>query len=168
MPTQERGNERRELFHLHESNPVVLQRHHIVPRRYAGPDDDGNLVTLCANCHVALEHIYTDEVFAQLGRAWEDQQPDVGVSDILGILQSSPPPDLSLTGDTEATHVPFSFGTALAAAFHTVGEDVLKEALVTLWDEGQEGFRDDSDSAFRRSPSRTKRETSGGLPEGFD
>jgi hypothetical protein len=131
-------------FICDESNPTVLQRHHIVPRRYAGSDDDENLVTLCANCHVALERIYTDEVFTQLDRAWEERQPDIGVSDILNILQSSSAPDLSLSGDTEAVHKPFSFGPALAAAYHAVGEERLEEVLVALWCEGRENLRDAS------------------------
>jgi hypothetical protein len=159
-------------FICDESNPVVLQRHHIVPRRYAGSDDDENLVTLCANCHVALERIYTDEVFTQLGRAWEDQQPDIGVSDILGILQSSTSPDLSLNGDTEAVHKPFGFGSALAAAYHTVGEECLEQVLIALWGEGRKCVENDNDPAevieIQRESSITSRQTDPNLlPEGY-
>ena len=45
-----------------EDNEVVLQQHHLVPRRLNGKDNDENLVTLCANCHEAIEKIY-DETF---------------------------------------------------------------------------------------------------------
>ena len=44
-----------------EDNAVVLQEHHLVPRRLNGSDGDENLVTLCANCHTAVEAIYDDE-----------------------------------------------------------------------------------------------------------
>jgi len=152
-----------------ESNSVVLQRHHIVPRRYAGSDGDENLVTLCANCHVALERIYTDEVFTKLGRAWEEQQPDVGISDILGILRSSDPPDLSAGNNTEIAHTPFNFGSALAAAYHAVGEDALKETLVALWNEGRE---DSEDGSAQKMPPDlefgSEQEAPVGLPDGFD
>jgi hypothetical protein len=52
-----------------EDNPHVLEEHHIVPRRHGGSDDPENLVTLCANCHSAIEKLYDDDVFRQLGAA---------------------------------------------------------------------------------------------------
>ncbi|WP_160135699.1 HNH endonuclease [Halococcus salsus] len=122
-----------------EENSIVLQRHHIIPRRYEGSDHSENLVTLCANCHVALERIYTDKVLTQLGRAWEEQQSNRDVSDILDILQSSTVPDPSRGEDTKSVREPFSFGAALAAAYHAVGKNFLKEVLVDLWDETRRG-----------------------------
>lgn len=50
-----------------EDNPNVLQEHHIVPRRYGGGDSDDNLITLCANCHEAVEKIYDDDFYARAG-----------------------------------------------------------------------------------------------------
>lgn len=46
-----------------EDNPVVLEEHHKVPRRFGGGDSAENLVTLCANCHTAVEAIYDDGFF---------------------------------------------------------------------------------------------------------
>lgn len=50
-----------------EDNPVVLEEHHIIPRRHGGSDNEENLVTLCANCHKAVEKIYDDEFYKQIG-----------------------------------------------------------------------------------------------------
>jgi len=50
-----------------EDNTTVLQEHHILPRRYGGGNSDDNLVTLCANCHEAVEKIYDDEFYEQAG-----------------------------------------------------------------------------------------------------
>lgn len=58
-----------------ETNRTVLHRHHIIPRRFEGPDQDENLVTLCANCHEAIEKIYTDEIFQRFARKLT---PDTG------------------------------------------------------------------------------------------
>jgi len=49
-----------------EDNPNVLQTHHILPRRHGGGDSAENLVTLCANCHVAVERIYDDGFFQRI------------------------------------------------------------------------------------------------------
>lgn len=38
--------------------PNAMNRHHLIPRRYGGSDDDDNVVTLCANCHTAIEQLY--------------------------------------------------------------------------------------------------------------
>lgn len=52
-----------------EDNSVVLEEHHIVPRRYGGTDDEENLVTLCANCHSAVEKLYDKRFYRELGVA---------------------------------------------------------------------------------------------------
>jgi len=49
-----------------EDNPNVLQTHHILPRRHGGGDSAENLVTLCANCHVAVERIYDDSFYQRI------------------------------------------------------------------------------------------------------
>ena len=46
-------------------NQHVLQQHHIVPRRHGGDDGEDNLVTLCANCHEAIEKIYSEDRWEQ-------------------------------------------------------------------------------------------------------
>ena len=48
-------------------NTDVIQRHHIIPRRYSGSDKPGNLVPLCPTCHDAIERIYDDSFFEKLG-----------------------------------------------------------------------------------------------------
>lgn len=34
----------------------LLHAHHIVPRRLNGPDELSNLISLCASCHLTIEH----------------------------------------------------------------------------------------------------------------
>ena len=52
-----------------EDNAHVLEEHHIIPRRHGGSNDPENLVTLCSNCHSAIEKLYDDSVFRKLGAA---------------------------------------------------------------------------------------------------
>lgn len=47
-------------------NTDVLERHHIVPRRFDGSDDDENLVDLCSNCHSAIEKLYNKRFYDAL------------------------------------------------------------------------------------------------------
>lgn len=56
-----------------ESNGHALQDHHKIPRRYEGSDKDENIVTLCANCHQAVEKIYNDRFWRRLGvyQTWD-------------------------------------------------------------------------------------------------
>lgn len=49
-----------------EDSQERLQTHHIVPRRYGGSDNPENLVTLCAGCHQAIEHLYDDAFYHRL------------------------------------------------------------------------------------------------------
>jgi len=58
-------NENR-CFICGENNENVLEDHHIIPRRYDGGDDDENLVTLCSNCHQAIEKIYSDKIWRRI------------------------------------------------------------------------------------------------------
>lgn len=44
-----------------------LERHHIVPRRYDGSDNDENLVEVCPNCHSKLEYLYGKRFYTRLG-----------------------------------------------------------------------------------------------------
>jgi len=46
-------------------NESILEEHHLIPARRNGPDSDENLVTVCPNCHKALENIY-DRSFWEL------------------------------------------------------------------------------------------------------
>jgi len=47
-------------------NGNVLERHHKIPSRYGGRDTGENLVTLCANCHRAIERIYNDGFWSRV------------------------------------------------------------------------------------------------------
>jgi phage/plasmid-associated DNA primase len=49
-----------------EENPNALQTHHILPRRHGGKDMQENTVTLCANCHMAIEAIYDDSFYSRI------------------------------------------------------------------------------------------------------
>ena len=50
-----------------EDNVAVLEQHHVLPKRYGGNDSKDNITTLCANCHKAIESIYDDTFFQDLG-----------------------------------------------------------------------------------------------------
>jgi len=44
-----------------------IDQHHLIPRRYNGPDSSWNLVGLCRECHQKIESIYTDKVWHFVG-----------------------------------------------------------------------------------------------------
>jgi len=46
---------------------AALEKHHIVPRRHDGGDEESNMVTVCANCHRKLESLYDESFYAELG-----------------------------------------------------------------------------------------------------
>lgn len=60
-----------------EDNPAVLEEHHIIPKRYGAGDGEENLVTLCANCHTAIEEIYDNEVWERINLtpSWNTDGP---------------------------------------------------------------------------------------------
>jgi len=49
----------------------ALDRHHIVPRRHGGSDDEENLVTVCPNCHRKLETLYDSRFYDEVMGASE-------------------------------------------------------------------------------------------------
>ena len=55
-----------------------LERHHIVPRRFNGSDNDENLVTVCPTCHRKLESLYDKKFYDDLDISADDS-PDYGV-----------------------------------------------------------------------------------------
>lgn len=63
-------------FMCGEDNPHLLQCHHLVPRRYDGDDTPRNLVVLCANHHQAIEALYDDWFYSQLGIEPKPEDPD--------------------------------------------------------------------------------------------
>jgi len=44
----------------------ALDRHHIVPQRHGGSDDEENLVTVCPNCHRKLETLYDKRFYNEV------------------------------------------------------------------------------------------------------
>jgi hypothetical protein len=73
-----------------------METHHIIPRRYGGSDDDPNLVTLCSSCHTAVESIYSNDRWQQVGLTKEstdgddDDTPsidDVGSQPLFDLIQ---------------------------------------------------------------------------------
>lgn len=56
-----------ECYFCDETASAALEHHHIVPRRYGGSDESGNLVVVCATCHRKLEDLYDDEFYETLG-----------------------------------------------------------------------------------------------------
>lgn len=55
------------------SNADILERHHIVPRRYGGSDEPVNLVDVCPTCHRALETLYDERFYRVLGIGERDE-----------------------------------------------------------------------------------------------
>lgn len=60
--------------HDHER---VLQKHHLIPRRFDGTNTDENLVTLCANCHLVIEQLYDDKFFRRLLKKFDPKERDM-------------------------------------------------------------------------------------------
>jgi len=57
-------------------NADVLERHHIVPRRFGGSDSAENLVDLCPSCHEVLERLYDKRFYDVLGVSKEEKDFD--------------------------------------------------------------------------------------------
>lgn len=72
-----RGMERR-CFICGDANEAVLVTHRVVPLKYGGDDSEENRVTLCANCHRAVNQIYDDEAFRRLGASADGRGDDAG------------------------------------------------------------------------------------------
>jgi|GEM_PF-2251550 len=65
-----------------------IERHHIVPRRYDGPDEESNLVDLCPTCHERLERLYDDETWGLVEADASDDHSldrDVGTQ-LVGVI----------------------------------------------------------------------------------
>lgn len=56
------------------ANADVLERHHIVPRRFGGSDSADNLVDLCPSCHEVLERLYDKRFYDELGVSKEGDE----------------------------------------------------------------------------------------------
>lgn len=57
-----------------EDNPNVLETHHLIPRRYGGEDSNENTVSLCANCHAAVESLYGRRFYERLAQRLLDSR----------------------------------------------------------------------------------------------
>lgn len=64
-----------------EDHEKVLQQHHIVPKSHGGSDDPENIVTVCANCHQAIEKMYDRRFFNRLKYHYRSQVTDRAVED---------------------------------------------------------------------------------------
>lgn len=51
----------------------ALEEHHLIPRRYGGPDSEANVVTVCSNCHQALESLYNDRFFTKIAELIDEK-----------------------------------------------------------------------------------------------
>lgn len=69
-----------------DSNPNVLEKHHLIPKRFGGENGPNRIVTLCSNCHAAVEKLYDRTFFSVLWQAYDrlDSFP-------LGNKKSRPP-----------------------------------------------------------------------------
>lgn len=72
-----RSMERR-CFICGDTNEAVLVTHRVVPLKYGGDDSEENRVTLCANCHRAVNQIYDDGAFRRLGADADGRGDDAG------------------------------------------------------------------------------------------
>jgi len=55
-----------------------LEKHHIIPQRFGGSDEEKNLVTVCRSCHEKLERLYNKEFYQKL-EACHIDKADCGV-----------------------------------------------------------------------------------------
>lgn len=53
-----------------------IERHHVIPRRFGGPDREDNLVDVCHDCHMKLERLYDNDVWTAAGMSQGDHPPD--------------------------------------------------------------------------------------------
>lgn len=44
-----------------------IEEHHIIPQRFDGPDEPGNIVGLCERCHKKLERLYDKSFYEFFG-----------------------------------------------------------------------------------------------------
>lgn len=78
---------RDDCFICSRGNPDILERHHIVPKRFGGSDEDVNLVDLCPSCHRALESLYDERFWTAVGAVSEQRQLDFIVADLIERLE---------------------------------------------------------------------------------
>lgn len=78
---------RDDCFICSRGNPDILERHHIVPKRFGGSDEDVNLVDLCPSCHRALESLYDERFWTVVGPVNEQRQLDFIVADLIERLE---------------------------------------------------------------------------------
>lgn len=57
-------------------NKSLLEKHHIIPKRFNGSDKNQNLVTLCSNCHNKIEDLYDNRFFYQVFELIEEKIED--------------------------------------------------------------------------------------------
>jgi len=72
-----------------ETRKVVLETHHVVPRRYGGSDASENLITVCSNCHSVLESVYDDNFYGRLGHEKIKHERDVERGELKTELRQS-------------------------------------------------------------------------------
>lgn len=70
-----------------QRKPNSIETHHIVPRRFGGSDSDENLVDLCASCHSALEKLYDDRFYEELGVRTHDAPPDIEYTKVANLTE---------------------------------------------------------------------------------
>ena len=49
-------------------NHNSIETHHLIPRRFDGPEEFWNRADMCANCHRAIEGLYDEKFWAELGK----------------------------------------------------------------------------------------------------
>jgi len=64
------------------SKETPLHVHHILPWRYGGEDEEGNLITLCKHCHAGVESrtiqkIYKNAIKRYCKMCKEEQRPEI-------------------------------------------------------------------------------------------
>lgn len=74
---------RKDCFICGKGNSDVLERHHIVPRRFGGSDNGENLVDLCPTCHRAVETLYDSRFYDELGVKKPNTNPVEGQCEML-------------------------------------------------------------------------------------
>lgn len=112
---------REDCFICSRGHPAILERHHIVPKRYGGSDTEPNLVDLCPSCHRAIEALYDDRFWTVVGVITEERQLELIVGDVVDRLDALA---VALSGDLQTLQ------QELQADYSDVDIDVAKQNAI--------------------------------------
>lgn len=58
------------------SSTDEIESHHVLPKRFGGPDTDDNLVDVCRQCHQKLENLYDAQFWSKIEISKATHEPE--------------------------------------------------------------------------------------------